>query len=528
MGEHTFCNNLLYEKISLKIIKNEYNDIHLLSKSLQYLLCQLPSSIFGDYHFEDFLEKIDAMNVKKILNDSESDDDVKEMSKNELMSLKTMIAQRYTANDLENKQLHRFGLISLILHLLKQISSQNGMSCHLMAQLFAKCFQSKQYHSLSNHSHFAIKVLIFHSYFLFPAKEWTMKEIVVAEKKEAKTLEKYQEIKLTKNEKQKQLKKKTKEPLTKYFDAEYKINNLKRFDIPQFGDEDQKFADNEYKEGVVDKEQQINLPKVDRQRSFDDLDVGTYEQKEHNVAIGTSVKKGHFEAIHTKKYERKKTESMSLSKHAKHGSFGHDDVNLKYANVGKIKESKPQSIKDLGNKNKAVKSKEILQKNENISEHKIIKNKHLEKKSKEIKYKQSREKIQNQAQNIAKQRAKKKHKNIKRKQVKNANAELYNAPMKIRNIQPKEWSEEQKSEYPLTPMNTINPEHFRNYYVQTNDNINVNSGYYQDRNDQQYEQIDNANFGCNVMYDWISKMCGTGHGTQYDRVYDNNYYNDQY
>merc|ERR1712228_108028 len=166
----------------------------------------------------------------------------------------------------------------------------------------------------------------------------------------------------------------------------------------------------------------------------------------------------------------------------------------KYANVGKIKESKPQSIKDLGNKNKAVKSKEILQKNENISEHKIIKNKHLEKKSKEIKYKQSREKIQNQAQNIAKQRAKKK----------------------------------QKSEYPLTPMNTINPEHFRNYDVQTNDNINVNSGYYQDRNDQQYEQIDNANFGCNVMYDWISKMCGTGHGTQYDRVYDNNYYNVQY
>ena len=144
----------------------------------------LPSSIFGDYHFEDLLKNIDAMNAKKLLNDSDSDSDVSAISMDDLTNLKKLIAEKYMAKDLEGKQVHRFGLISLILHLLNQISSGNGVSCSSLAKSFAPCFESKQYHSLSNHSYFAIKVLIYHSYFLFPVSLWTMKEIVVAEEQE--------------------------------------------------------------------------------------------------------------------------------------------------------------------------------------------------------------------------------------------------------------------------------------------------------------------------------------------------------
>merc|ERR1719203_2142914 len=66
-------------------------------------------------------------------------------------------------------------------------------------------------------------------------------------------------------------------------------------------------------------------PRYKLQQSRDDLDVGTYSQKENrkNMVIGSkSVKKGHFEAIHSKKYEAK--ESVASPRRTK------DDANFKY------------------------------------------------------------------------------------------------------------------------------------------------------------------------------------------------------
>ena len=83
-----FYNELLYEKISIKEVKRHYNNIHLLANCLKHLLCMLPSSIFGDYHFEDLLKNIDAMNTKKLLNDSDSDSDVSAISMDDLTNLK--------------------------------------------------------------------------------------------------------------------------------------------------------------------------------------------------------------------------------------------------------------------------------------------------------------------------------------------------------------------------------------------------------------------------------------------------------
>ena len=88
------------------------------------------------------------------------------------------------------RHLHRYGLISLILHLVKQITmneTENRMSCHAMARLFAMCFESKQY--MQNmmdpfRALLLIKLLIYHSYFLFPRKQYKMKDIVIAEKQE--------------------------------------------------------------------------------------------------------------------------------------------------------------------------------------------------------------------------------------------------------------------------------------------------------------------------------------------------------
>ena len=76
----------------------------------------------------------------------------------------------------------------MILHLLKQVTMNeklNRMTCHAMARLFMACFESKQYlqnMTDPNRSILLIKTLVYHSYFLFPPKQWKMKDIVIVER----------------------------------------------------------------------------------------------------------------------------------------------------------------------------------------------------------------------------------------------------------------------------------------------------------------------------------------------------------
>lgn len=165
-----------------------------MAKTLQYLLINLPSSLFGDDNFEDLLEEIKTIAIDPIddtiANDNDDlDKDVRSVSQNDLLRLKKLIDEMYQIST-SSRHLHRYGLISLILHLVKQITmneTANRMSCHAMARLFAMCFESKQY--MQNmmdpfRALLLIKLLIFHSYFLFPRKQYKMKDIVIAEKQE--------------------------------------------------------------------------------------------------------------------------------------------------------------------------------------------------------------------------------------------------------------------------------------------------------------------------------------------------------
>eukprot|EP01084_Bolivina_argentea_P087950 158776_1 len=64
--KHELCNDILHELVSLEDLKSKYNDIHLLAKSLQYILSNLPSSIFGDQEFEDLLDEVKKYNIELI------------------------------------------------------------------------------------------------------------------------------------------------------------------------------------------------------------------------------------------------------------------------------------------------------------------------------------------------------------------------------------------------------------------------------------------------------------------------------
>ena len=145
----------------------------------------MPSSIFGDQNFEDLLDLMKRINVDPV-DENDFDKNMKSISLYDLNRLKALIERLFNGS----KHIHRYGLISLILHLCKQITmneKENRMTCHAMARLFAMCFESKQYMQNSMdpfRSLLFVKVLIYHSYFLFPKKEWKMKQIVIAEKQE--------------------------------------------------------------------------------------------------------------------------------------------------------------------------------------------------------------------------------------------------------------------------------------------------------------------------------------------------------
>ena len=133
----------MYEKISINDLKTKYNDINLLAKSLQYLLINLPSSIFGDDNFEDLLEEMKGIDIDPIddkLKNIDLDKDVASVKENDLLRLKGSIDEMYKGI----KHKHRYGLISLILHLIKQITMNqfnNSVNNYCVPnQLLNNCF----------------------------------------------------------------------------------------------------------------------------------------------------------------------------------------------------------------------------------------------------------------------------------------------------------------------------------------------------------------------------------------------------
>ena len=155
------------------------------------------------------------------------------------------------------------------------------------------------------------------------------------------TIKKYRHIQLTYDEKQNQLtefavKEQIKDPPTKYFVADQFINNMKRFEIPKsvgFESIELLYDYDENKEGDNHKglihAQPIKYEST-KMRSHDDLDIGMYEQNANSVAIGTTnVKKKKFSAIHSKKYEKRKSRaSMKIPQLSNHGSLTKEDVDL--------------------------------------------------------------------------------------------------------------------------------------------------------------------------------------------------------
>ena len=205
--KEVFCSALLYEAISLQQIKDihyDSDDVHLLAKSLQYLLSNLPGSLFGDHNLQDLLEEVDSMDIGGTLSasngtddrrESHLDDDVAAIPRMRLQSLKQFIDNLYIAPSFKGRHEHRWKLMAVILQFLKLVSMKEEgtkMSVHAIARLFAVCFESRQYLQRMTKEQAVqplrctvmLKVLIYHSFFLFPQIQWAMKDIVVAEKQE--------------------------------------------------------------------------------------------------------------------------------------------------------------------------------------------------------------------------------------------------------------------------------------------------------------------------------------------------------
>eukprot|EP01083_Nonionella_stella_P285173 970735_1 len=199
------CNGLLYERISMTVLKENHNNVYVLANALKYLLAMLPSSIFGDQNFEELQGVVRQMGIQTM-------DDVTMLSENKLINLKACIDAMYDSS----RYNHRYGLISLTLHLLKQVtlhSKTTQMPCYHLADTFAKCFESREWLQtavlrdlIQLRSIPLVKVLIHHSMFLFPSRKWTVCEIVVSEPVEAKTLELYHELQLTKRQRRERIK----------------------------------------------------------------------------------------------------------------------------------------------------------------------------------------------------------------------------------------------------------------------------------------------------------------------------------
>eukprot|EP01083_Nonionella_stella_P143098 443954_1 len=201
-------NSLLQQTYNVDSLRN-YKDIHILANTLSALLSNLPCSIFGEERIASLIEYYDSLldteekktnNIfhfdKNKTNVTHVDEDCLRMNGSEIISkLARKIEDLYNDSDR-----NRYGLMTLVFHLLKQVTideAHTKMTCESLSRIFVHVLESKIFLiKLSNPQQMfrmqsLCKTLIYHAYTVFTHEEWQIKDIVCAQKCETVTISLY-------------------------------------------------------------------------------------------------------------------------------------------------------------------------------------------------------------------------------------------------------------------------------------------------------------------------------------------------
>ena len=201
-----------YDFTQLKDCKN----VHVLANVLCSLLSNLPSTIFKEKQIENLITYFDKIsqrkqsakldlfhsNKRKLPNSENThvDDEVANLSKEILKKLKTKIEEFYC---LQEQDEQRYGLMTLIFHLLKQITvneTQTKMTAEALSRIFVDILESRIHLNSETdpikmfRMKFLIQTLIYNAYFIFPEQEWLMKDIVIVPKCEVAMINLYNQF----------------------------------------------------------------------------------------------------------------------------------------------------------------------------------------------------------------------------------------------------------------------------------------------------------------------------------------------
>lgn len=182
------------------------------------LLGNLPSTIFKEKEIADLITEFDRIRQRNTENgksigtafdiykshssgsgasEQDPDADVAALSPEAINALKVHIESLYLS---ESEDRNRYGLMTLIFHLLKQIvvhQSSTKMTAESLSRIFVNVLESKLFlmkcvdPTKLFRMHFLVKTLIFHSYTVFVEQQWQIKDIVVASNCEIATVTLY-------------------------------------------------------------------------------------------------------------------------------------------------------------------------------------------------------------------------------------------------------------------------------------------------------------------------------------------------
>eukprot|EP01083_Nonionella_stella_P182643 657657_1 len=195
-------NNLLQQTYDVQKLQSQSN-IHILANILSALLSNLPSTIFREQQLGHLIQFYDAIShrtqpsttnlthlfKKQTQNNVHPDQEVADISIDILSRLKGKIEELYY----NEKDKSRYGLMTLIFHLLKQIvihQQRTKMTAENISRIFVHVLESKIFLIKCTdpvqmyRMQFLLKTLIYHAYFLFPHQKWDIEDIVVASKGE--------------------------------------------------------------------------------------------------------------------------------------------------------------------------------------------------------------------------------------------------------------------------------------------------------------------------------------------------------
>eukprot|EP01084_Bolivina_argentea_P166755 289471_1 len=185
-------NKLLQKKCNTNKLKL-YENIYVLAQLLCSLLSNLPSTILPKKQINILLSYVDQNQIH-IDEQKHVDDDVANISQECINKLK---------HEMEiSKYRHRYALMTIIFHLLKQIITNEQTTketAESLSIIFGSIMFSKQMETPK--TKYLTKVLIYWAYVIFPEKEWRMNDIVIVEECEKYYIEQYQKShdKSTKN-----------------------------------------------------------------------------------------------------------------------------------------------------------------------------------------------------------------------------------------------------------------------------------------------------------------------------------------